>query len=98
VWGDYGNDNLWGRGGNDVLAGGNGLDSFHFNSGWGNDTILDFKVGGAEKLYFTGIAGLTSFSQLTITTAAGGTTISYGGNTIFLAGVSSVAAGDVVFG
>ena len=98
VWGDYGDDHIWGRGGNDVLAGGNGLDTFHFTSGWGADRLLDFKVGGAEKLSFDGIAGLTSFSQLTLTDAAAGLTVSYGGNSILLQGIHTLSAGDCLFG
>jgi Ca2+-binding RTX toxin-like protein len=98
IWGDYGDDHIWGRGGNDVLAGGNGLDIFHFNTGWGADRILDFKIGGAEKLSFDGIAGLTAFAQLTVTSDASGTTVAFGGNSVLLQGVASVTAGDVLFG
>ena len=98
VWGDYGDDHIWGRGGNDVLAGGNGVDTFHFTSGWGADRLLDYKVGGAEKLSFDGIAGLTSFSQLTLTDAAAGLTVSYGGNSILLQGIHTLSAGDCLFG
>ena len=97
VWGDYGDDHIWGRGGNDVLAGGNGVDTFHFTSGWGADRLLDYKVGGAEKLSFDGIAGLTSFSQLTLTDAAAGLTVSYGGNSILLQGIHTLSAGDCLF-
>ena len=97
VWGDYGDDHIWGRGGNDVLAGGNGVDTFHFTSGWGADRLLDYKVGGAEKLSFDGIAGLTSFSQLTLTDAAAGLTVSYGGNSILLQGIHTLSEGDCLF-
>ena len=97
VWGDYGADHIWGRGGNDVLAGGNGLDTFHFTTGWGSDRILDFGIGGAEKLSFDGIGGLTSFAQLTLTSGAGGLTVSFGGNSVLLQGVASITAGEVTF-
>lgn len=97
VWGDYGDDKIWGRGGTDQLSGGNGLDAFYFTTGWGNDTIVDYKVGGAEKLNFSGVAGLTSFGQLAVTVGGAGTTVSFGGNTVFLQGIASFTAADCVF-
>ena len=97
LWGDYGNDSLWGRGGDDQLAGGNGLDTFFFTTGWGRETILDYKVGGAEKLNFTGVAGLTGFAQLGLADSANGLTVTFGTDSIFLAGIHTLAAGDCVF-
>ena len=97
IWGDYGDDQIWGRGGTDQLSGGNGLDTFYFTTGWGNDTIIDYKVGGAEKLNFSGVAGLTSFGQLAVTVGGAGTTVGFGGNTVFLQGIASFTAADCVF-
>ncbi len=97
IWGDYGDDQIWGRGGNDQLSGGNGLDTFNFTTGWGNDTIIDYKVGGAEKLNFSGVAGLTNFGQLAVTVGGTGTTVSFGGNTVFLQNIFSFTASDCVF-
>lgn len=97
VWGDYGDDQIFGRGGTDQLSGGNGLDTFLFTTGWGNDTIIDYKVGGAEKLNFQGVSGLTSFGQLAVTVGASGTTVVFGGNTVFLQNIFALSAGDCVF-
>jgi Ca2+-binding RTX toxin-like protein len=97
VWGDYGSDTINGRGGADILSGGNGLDRFVFETGWGADTILDYKIGGAEKLEFKGISGLSSFGQLSLSATATSLTVSYGGNSILLLGVTTLAAGDVLF-
>ena len=57
----------------------------------------DFGIGGAEKLSFDGIVGLTSFAQLTLTVGAGGVTVSFGGNSVLLQGVASITAADVTF-
>ncbi len=97
IWGDYGDDLIWGRGGNDQLSGGNGLDTFMFTAAWGNDTIIDYKVGGAEKLNFSSVAGLTSFAQLTVTVGGSGTTVSFDGNSVFLQNIFSFTASDCLF-
>ncbi|MEM7633570.1 MAG: hypothetical protein AAF299_03350, partial [Pseudomonadota bacterium] len=43
--GSYGDDVIVGRGGNDLLQGGEGNDIFTFNSGDGDDRIMDFAAG-----------------------------------------------------
>ena len=47
--GDAGNDTLIGGAGNDTLFGGADKDTFVFQSGFGNDVVLDFK-GGDDTL------------------------------------------------
>lgn len=45
IWAGAGVDMLIGGNGNDVMTGGNGRDTFVFNTGHGNDTIVDFHFG-----------------------------------------------------
>jgi Ca2+-binding RTX toxin-like protein len=96
--GSVGNDILEGKAGNDVLTGGAGADTFIFRPGDGIDRITDF-ASGADRILFKGIdpASLKAFKA-----AEGGVSglkLSYGsgGDSIFLAGVSSLKAGDLVF-
>ncbi|MBY5934055.1 hypothetical protein KUV51_13685 [Tateyamaria omphalii] len=42
LWGAIGDDTLIGGTGNDRLSGGAGADTYVFELGWGNDTIVDF--------------------------------------------------------
>ena len=44
LFGENGSDTLEGGAGNDILTGGNGPDRFVFGTGFGNDTITDFKA------------------------------------------------------
>jgi Ca2+-binding RTX toxin-like protein len=95
--GNYGNDVLIGGAGsdsidgsadNDTLTGGGGNDIFRFGSHWGNDTITDF-THGQDVLDMTGVAGLTSMSQLTITNTAQGASITFGADSILLQGITA---------
>ncbi|MCB1491150.1 MAG: FG-GAP repeat protein, partial [Rhodobiaceae bacterium] len=77
-------DILNGGGGNDFLRGGtNGpggfaeRDHFVFADDWGNDRIFDFADNGAEKIDFSGVAGIDELSDLTITDGPGFALISY---------------------
>ena len=56
-----------------------------------------FKVGGAEKLNFSNVSGLTTFGQLAVTIGGAGTTVSFAGNTVFLQGIFAFTASDCAF-
>jgi Ca2+-binding RTX toxin-like protein len=43
ILGGAGNDTLTGGSGNDILTGDIGDDTFHFEAGFGKDTVTDFK-------------------------------------------------------
>lgn len=100
--GNGGNDTLNGGTGNDTLSGGTGTDKFVFTElAAGNDRITDF-VSGTDKIDFTAY-GLTS-ANVTKTVARGnlalGVDADHNGSTDFtitLAGVTAIAAGDLLF-
>ena len=71
IVGYAGSDLIVGFGGNDTLTGGADADTFGFTTGWGQDTITDF-ANGQDVLNMTGVSGLTSISQLSITNTAQG--------------------------
>ena len=81
LFGEAGNDELIGGladdlldggSGDDLISGGAGSDTFVFSAGDGTDTVTDFEAG-SDLLDFSA-TGL-SFSDLTITTEANGSTI-----------------------
>jgi len=79
--GKGGIDILWGLAGDDTLTGGAAKDHFHFNLG--DDVITDF-VEGLDKLWID-IPGFTFYSFMALsTTAAGDTTFTISGDTLFL--------------
>ena len=82
--------------GDDTLTGGGGGDLFYFD--WGHDTITDF-AHGQDLLDMTGVSGLTSMSQLTITDTAQGASIAFGADSILLQGIaaSTLSASDFHF-
>jgi predicted extracellular nuclease len=97
--GGGGNDRILGLRGADVLSGGGGNDSFVFVRGdLEGDTILDFEgagVAGGDVLVFTGFgpdAALSNIGDLW--------TLTYGGRaeSFRIVGVTSLGAGDVIFG
>ena len=63
--GGGGNDVIDGRGGNDTLFGSTGVDTFLFQAGHGNDRVLDF-TDGADRLDYSGHAGVSAFADLTV--------------------------------
>lgn len=89
--GGWGQDTIDGGAGNDTLTGEAGADRFVFGTGWGHDRITDYQRGIDQKLDFTGVAGLDSFSQLAITSGAAGALVTFAGNTLLLAGVHGSA-------
>ncbi len=97
--GGAGNDILRGRGGNDVMTGGAGSDTFILARGDGNDRITDF-ASGADRLFFQGIAAEAVKASAATVSGTSGLMITYGtgGDSVFLAGVTKLAEGDLVFG
>jgi Ca2+-binding RTX toxin-like protein len=87
ITGSGGRDTLDGAGGNDTLTGRSGRDTFVFGDAWGQDTVTDFIVDH-ETLDMRGVTGLTTFSQLAITSEASGTRIAFAGNSILLQDVA----------
>lgn len=61
LFGDAGNDTLIGGKGNDCLTGGAGADIFYYESGDGNDTILDY-VSGQDKIKIGSGVTVTGYS------------------------------------
>ena len=96
--GGAGDDWLTGGQGADVMTGGAGRDSFVLGDGAGADRITDF-ASGLDHLVLTGIAVTDVSARWASLDGAGGIEISYGtaGNTVFLAGATTLAAGDLVF-
>ena len=88
--GGGGNDTLRGGAGQDFLSGGLGVDSFVFDTGWGDDGIIDFE-NGAELLDMRLVAGLASFDQFTVTYFGVGdrsvASVFFDGNSISLSGI-----------
>ena len=88
--GGLGDDILEGGAGNDTLTGGIGADTFVLKSGFGADTVSDFSVASGD------LVDLRSYSAAAAQTAIngrtsvnGGTMITIGADSIFLAGVAS---------
>ncbi|WP_298863435.1 calcium-binding protein [uncultured Sulfitobacter sp.] len=82
--GSVGNNVMEGGAGNDLLRGNGGADVFVFAQGFGNDTIADF-TDGADMLDFSGHAGVSGITDLSIFAAGGDAVIEDGaGNSIIL--------------
>ncbi len=95
--GGAGDDIIRGGRGNDVLTGGAGEDTFLFSPGDGADRVADF-TPGTDRLVFEGVAsGALKASAATVGGVVG-LSISYGtaGDSVFLAGVTALSAGDIV--
>ena len=92
LYGGAGNDSITGGTGNDELRGLGGADRFSFSGNWGFDQVVDFSTAQGDKLAITG----ATFAQLAIVSAAN-TQVSFGANTIYLFGVTSLAASDFIF-
>ena len=95
-----GNDRLIGGRGSDMLTGGAGNDSFVYVRGEiDGDIILDFQgagVAGGDVLVLTGFgpgATLSNVGEIWTVTYGAGLTESFE-----IAGVTSLGAGDVIFG
>ena len=105
--GGPGNDTLNGGGGEDRLVGGAGDDTLNgeagadlliFSSGFGMDTVINFR-NGADKIDLVSF-GIV-FNDLTIAPSGGNSTITstaFGtGNSITVVGVTDLTEGDFVF-
>lgn len=85
LYGDAGNDRIIGGEGNDILIGGTGGDVFVFDGSSGDDTIADFNPL-EDSLEFNGVDPsdiTTRFDEST-----GNTIITFGENSITIAGVN----------
>lgn len=105
LYGGTENDTLSGGEGTDWLNGGAGADRFVFVSGGGADVIEDFSVSTVgEVIDLSGIAGLSSLSQLqisgAITMVGGNTVITLAGGvsiTLLSVDAASLSADDFIF-
>lgn len=95
--GGAGDDIIRGGRGNDVLTGGAGKDSFVFAPGDGTDRITDF-TPGVDRLVFEGVAAEQVVAKAATVGGVAGLSISYGtaGDSVFLAGVTTLTTSDVV--
>ena len=86
--GGSGDDYLIGNEGDNVLTGNAGADTFVFTTGaGGSDTLADFEAG-IDMVDVTEIRPSYTRSDLTIEEDSSGTTIFYGEDSIFFAGVA----------
>ncbi len=69
--GNSGADTLIGGAGNDVMTGGVGGNLFSYTAGGGADRVVDFSATQGDKIQI-GVAGVTNFSQLSVTQVNGG--------------------------
>lgn len=92
IAGGSGDDSIIGGTGNDQLAGNSGADTFYFQSGFGQDVVLDFRSGAdtlAIQANINGLAITTPADLATYITGQGGSSvITLGSDTIRLVGVS----------
>jgi len=102
--GDAGDDMVWGNGGADVIVGGRGndqmwggagADRFEFASEWGDDLIRDFEVG-IDRLDLTGRSGSDAPPKIGIQSTSLGLLVTCGEQSILLAGVTALHAGDLL--
>ena len=82
--GNTGADTIEGGTNDDNLEGGTGGDTFVFNDGDGDDTVLDFE-DGTDTLRVEA----ANFAALTITNNGGNARVDYGGGVVELTGISS---------
>jgi len=106
IYGMAGNDTIKGGSGDDWISGGPGFDtmtggpgknSFLLTAGSGQDVITDF-VPGMDKLVLQGIAQNTLSVAWDTVGGAAGLRLNYGtlGDSVFLAGVTNLQAGNIV--
>jgi len=93
-----GEDTLIGGEGHDVMVGGAGADIFRFSDGdSGIDTIKDFKAGEGDRLDFSGMSGLATFDDLSITMTTSGAIVSYGEVAVVLEGITATSLTEDMF-
>lgn len=88
LFGGAGNDDITGASGNDSMSGGLGFDDFIFDDNWGDDTITDFDLV-RDDLDFSGVYGLNTIAQLSLTDTSKGVVVGFAGDTVRLNGISS---------
>ncbi|WP_236037641.1 calcium-binding protein [Belnapia arida] len=89
ISGGAGNDTIVGGSGGDVLTGGDGANTFVFAGEFGEDLILDFKVG-VDKLEFDGITA----AQVTFTADG---EVAFGDNRITILSDGDLSISDFIF-
>jgi Ca2+-binding RTX toxin-like protein len=98
--GGKGKDFLVGGPGDDVLKGGKGKDTFYFAPGFGNDRIVDFKIGQDMVRFDKGVFSDYADVKDSMAGFKGGVMIDAGDDSLFLAGVklNKLSASDFLFG
>jgi Ca2+-binding RTX toxin-like protein len=104
LYGAAGNDTLFGGIHNDFLFGGAGSNTFQFQQGWGQDTIMDWTSGTNNIIDLTalGALGVHTLNDISQSTASGSDVITSshtGANSITLHGfASTLGSGGFHFG
>lgn len=101
--GGAGSDMLVGEAGNDLLTGGAGADTFLFRTGFGHDTVTDFRAGGEHDVIAVARSDFADFAALSShlsDTALGALLTLHDGSTLTLSdvGKASLTAHDFYFG
>ncbi len=78
--GGTGRDQLWGGTGSDTLTGGSSADLFRFSTGFGRDTITDFRWSEADKVDLRGVSGVHSYADIVKLTDAYGDAVAVMGS------------------
>jgi len=92
--GGDGDDQIFGDLGSDILNGGNGLDVFIFQKvGLGVDVVQDFDIG-EDKIHIS--SDIYSTAAEAVSAFSGGILDLTGGNSIVLAGITSISESDIV--
>jgi hypothetical protein len=98
ITGGSGNDFITGGGGNDTLTAGTGSDIFALRVPTGSVTIFNFARALGDKIDLSALGYNWSTVQSDMAVANGNTTITLGGLTITVEGVTNLQASDFVFG
>ncbi len=100
IYGTAGADSFTAGRGNDYLVGRGGADRFNFAPGCGIDVIADF-ASGSDRIALLGFAGIGDFAAVQARSAVVGGNLQISISPtegIILAGVTTVGAGDFIFG
>ncbi len=97
IFAGAGNDVMNGGAGNDVYGFAGGVDKAIFTGRWGDDRIVNFKLG-EDLLDFSKVGGLNTFAQLSITDAGRDAVISFRGESVTLLNINhrAIDADDVI--
>jgi Ca2+-binding RTX toxin-like protein len=108
LYGQDGNDTVWGGGGDDTLIGGDGDDTFRFDTGFGDDRIVDF-VKGQDTIAISNVLafdfntldtfndGVLDGNDANVTISGGDTFIAFGADSIQVANETGLDVNDFVF-